>query len=1186
MIPYKYIKLDEIPLNANGKVDINLITEINEEDIPVTVTPTQVTVTPIEKKMKEIWENALKTNDIGINDDFFYLGGDSITAQRIGRKILEQFGVKISFTTIINEGNIRNLSLIIESKLNENNIEENILEEVAITNTKEEIMLDKDILHLKKKVIKENKNNVIDIEIPKEYPLTGVQLAYLNGKNDNFELGKYNAHYYFEVETSFDTYKLQQAIEKLVKRHEILHSIFLREGIQKVLEKIPKYEVEVIDVTNSPEDEQEKININIRKELSHKIYDHEKWPMFDFKVLEKGNDKRILFVSIDLMICDGDSLQIMLSELAKYVEDDSVNEELNYSYGQYVMELLQSKENEEYYAAKEYWQSKLNSLPEFPQVPMTQKISLCKDYTINRKHKTIPYNNWQKIKSIAKTKRVSPSALLCAIYGMVLSKWSNQLDLVLNMTVFERKPFHEDVEKLVGDFTKLVPLEVHINSENIWDIAKDVQNEILTDLEYLAYDGTELMREIAKSQGSLGKALMPVVFTCILFDSPTNYFNQLGELQYAVSQTPQVLIDNQIIEMEGELNISWDYVEQLFDPEIMENIFNEFIDTINSISENDVIYIENSQEIIKLWDEYNDTTKEYIPTTLQKLFEDQVKESPLATAITYKNKNYSYELIDKKANQVARYLCANGICGSNTRVAVLALRKPETIISILGILKTGAAYVPIDPKFPKERREYIIQDSNCSMYLDNSLYESTKLNDYQDTSLGIVTNPNSLAYIIYTSGSTGMPKGVMIEHFAVCNTIQDINEKIDLSSKDCLIGISSICFDLSVYDLFGTFSKGARLVIVEDPRNSIEITEILSREKVTVWNSVPIIFSMVLNHIKTTESKNEFNLRQILLSGDWIPLEIPSLSKKIFGDGEVMSLGGATEGSIWSIYYNINEVNTSWKSIPYGMPLRNQTMLVLDYNLNLCPPGVKGDIFIGGVGVAKGYNNDIVKTEAAFITHREFGKIYKTGDIGIFHKEGYIEFIGRVDNQIKIRGYRVELGEIESVLAQQEEISEIVVLPVNSANNSKQLVAYFVSDNNEDIDVTIIKERISTFLPDYMIPSKFVQLSNIPITNNGKVDRKNLPLPDENMNNNDDYESPKTELQKKLVEIWKDIFELDIIGIKDDFYNLGGDSIILMKMIDRISSELSANISIEDILDSETIENLSDLINKEYDYSA
>lgn len=1184
MIPYQCTKIESIPLNANGKVDRKLLPKgIKDVVVPKEALP----MGPIEQKMIQIWSEILNAKNISVNDDFFDLGGDSITAQRMRQRIIKEFDIKIPFTTIINEGSVRKLSNIIknnnETSLGEIKCDKEKYKDILTPNhsiSQKNLTEDKDILDLKHdrdewRPIKEDKSSIKNI---KEYPLTGVQLAYLNGKNDSFELGKYNAHYYFEVETTYEVYRLQRAIQKLVKRHEILHSIFLKKGVQKVLEEVPDYMVEVFDFSRTSEEEKTNKNLEIRKELSHKIYDHETWPMFTFKVLEKGNNKKILFVSIDLMICDGDSLQILLNELAHYVKHDIPLQDFTYSYGQYVFELLKQKDDKDYVRAKKYWLSKIKEFPEFPQIPMLQRLWLCKNYSIKRKSEMIHKEEWQKIKRIAREKRVSPSAVLCAVYGMVLSKWSNQQDLLLNLTVFQRLPLHPEVEKLVGDFTKLLPLKIHMNSQNIWEVAKVVQDEILTDLEYLSFDGTEVMREITKAKGTLGKALLPVVFTCILFDSTNNYFNQLGELKYAVSQTPQVLLDNQIIEMESNLHISWDYVQELFDPEIIDAIFKEFVATIKTINESETVKVISNEDVKELWNEYNHVVQEAKPYTLQALFEEQVQRRPLAPAISYEGQQYSYEMIDKKANQIARYLCAQGLCGRNTRIGVLALRKPETIISILGILKTGAAYVPIEPNFPKERQKFILEDSGCSICLDDKLYTSLELDFYEDTFLGISSGPDSLAYIIYTSGSTGMPKGVMIQHKAVCNTIEAINEKINLSSDDCLIGVSSICFDLSVYDIFGVFSKGARLVMVKDPRNSKEMMDILQREKVSVWNSVPIIFSMVADYIKENDIKNDFSLREIMLSGDWIPMDLPLLSREIFPNAEIMSLGGATEASIWSIYYKIEKIDESWNSIPYGNPLKNQTMFVLDYNLNLCAPGVKGDIFIGGVGVAAGYNNDKKKTEKAFINHNEFGKIYRTGDIGVFHKEGYIEFLGRADNQIKIRGYRVELGEIETILLKQGEIAEAVVVLVDHFNHSKQLVGYLVSKDEKEINFFELKGKISEILPEYMIPTKFIQLSEMPLTSNGKIDKKQLPTYELTKDPENSYISPETEVQKKLVDIWEEIFQVNPIGIRDDFYTLGGDSIVLMKLIDKINDNFSGNISLEDILEGGDIEKLGELL--------
>ncbi|MEH7815193.1 non-ribosomal peptide synthetase, partial [Bacillus toyonensis] len=443
----------------------------------------------------------------------------------------------------------------------------------------------------------------------------------------------------------------------------------------------------------------------------------------------------------------------------------------------------------------------------------------------------------------------------------------------------------------------------------------------------------------------------------------------------------------------------------------------------------------------------------------------------------------------------------------------------------------------IDPDHPLDRQTYILENSTCKLLLEASLYEERHLSLYTTEDMPAIAGPEDLAYIIYTSGSTGKPKGVIITHQAVSNTIQDINQKYQVNEDDRTIGISSMCFDLSVYDIFGTLSTGAMLVMIRDPRDMQELIRTVERRGITIWNTVPAIMDLALEQVGSHFEHS--SLRLVLHSGDWIPLSLPEKIKRHFPIAEVISLGGATEASIWSIYYPVNQVASHWNSIPYGMPLANQTYYVLNYEKKMCPVGVIGDLYIGGVGLAKGYLNDEQKTNEAFVSHPDFGLIYKTGDCGKMHPEGYIEFLGRQDYQVKIQGYRVELEEIAHCLLTYKQVEHAVVIDQTDEYGIKFLVAYVVTEQN--ISTTELRKHLRDHLPDYMIPSYFVYLEQLPLTPNGKLDRKALPTPAKQKS--EVFIAPKTEMEKILTSVWQEVLKVDRIGINDHFFALGGDSI-------------------------------------------
>ncbi len=378
---------------------------------------------------------------------------------------------------------------------------------------------------------------------------------------------------------------------------------------------------------------------------------------------------------------------------------------------------------------------------------------------------------------------------------------------------------------------------------------------------------------------------------------------------------------------------------------MIEAMFAQFVDLLEQlVKQSDVTSLQMKESDQTLTEQYNETTEKIPSTTLYQLFTDQVKRTPDEVAVVFEQDWLTYSELHKRSNQVAHFLKEQGI-GLGDKVGLLAQRRVETIVNMIGILKAGAAYVPIDPDHPLDRQTYILENSTCKLLLEASLYEERHLSLYTTEDMPAIAGPEDLAYIIYTSGSTGKPKGVIITHQAVSNTIQDINQKYQVNEDDRTIGISSMCFDLSVYDIFGTLSTGAMLVMIRDPRDMQELIRTVERRGITIWNTVPAIMDLALEQVGSHFEHS--SLRLVLHSGDWIPLSLPEKIKRHFPIAEVISLGGATEASIWSIYYPVNQVASHWNSIPYGMPLANQTYYVLNYEKKMCPVGVIGDLYIG-----------------------------------------------------------------------------------------------------------------------------------------------------------------------------------------------------------------------------------------------
>lgn len=1106
----------------------------------------------IETKVVDIYQEVLGISQISIHENFFELGGDSLKAVSVAAQLEKELGIEIPLSAIFSSPDIESFAAVINTKLSdEQNEEESLIKKVK---------------YIAKTPDKEN------IHLP--FPLTDIQVAYVIGRDEEFEMGGISTHVYQEIEAKLDIQRLEDSLNKLIRRHPMLRAVIVGNQ-QQILPEIPVYKIVVEDLTNlDPVQQQERI-LQERDRMSHFVFNPEEWPLFEVKSFKLSAEIQYICLGFDLLIGDAVSIKLIGEELIAYYQNPELEmPDLEFTFRDYILALEELKKSEIYQIDRGYWLNKLDTFPAAPALPYKCDPSTITKPHFNRQRKVFTKDEWARLKEIARGKNLTPSAVLATAYAEVLAFWSNQSKLAFNLTIFNRFPFHTDVNQIIGDFTSVVLLGIDLKSDQtFWDQASEIQKTLIEGLEHRHYDGVEFIREIGKRNNSGTQANMPFIFTSMLWGTETDQeAPSFGEVKMNISQTSQVFIDNQVGEENGQLVINWDYVEDLFEPTVIESIFEQYIMILNHLIEGKSDYrLQPANEVLALIGQYNQTSEDIPVSTLHQNFINQAKLTPDHIAVEFKQEKLTYRELDEKSNQVAAYLCELGV-GRNDLIGVITSRSMETIVNLMGVLKAGAAYVPIDPEYPEDRKTYIYEHSQCKMLIEPVLYVEKNLSTYPVEELENINDPDDLAYVIYTSGSTGRPKGVVITHKAANNTILDINQRYGIDENDRILGISSMCFDLSVYDLFGALSVGAKLVLIYSQKDVQNLIDTLDAKEITVWNSVPSVMDLIVENL--ADDYENHHLRKVMLSGDWISLKLPGRIKKHFPNADVISQGGATEGSIWSIYYPIDEVKDHWKSIPYGYPLANQQFYVLNYKQEFCPIGVQGELYIGGVGVALGYMNDDDKTKNAFIQHPELGKIYKTGDYGIFHKEGYIEFMGRKDHQIKIRGYRIELGEIESCLLEYDTIKNVIVVDRVDETNKKYLCAYIVSDTS--LPVSELRAFLAEKLPDYMIPSYFIHLDQIPLTANGKVDRKALPVPHSEVTHEKNYVGARNELEEKLIQIWEVVLQVENIGIHDNFFELGGDSLIIQKLVNQIEQTFNTKIPISGIFRKQTIADLSE----------
>lgn len=1013
-----------------------------------------------------------------------------------------------------------------------------------------------------------------DLFLP--YHMTEIQTAYLIGRQSTFEIGNISTHNYMEIETLLEVDKMEQAVNMLIQRHEMLRTVFLPDATQKTLENVPYYKIRYEDISQLNNEEQKNRIMMQRNIMSHSIFEVEQWPSFEMVVFRLDDNKKLLFFSYDLLAVDSASGGILVKEFIELYRGEQNLKQINYTFKQYVQDCNDLKNTEVYKNCKKYWSEKLETFPSAPTLPFKCQPQDIEKPVFKRLKMTIVNTKWQYFVEKVSNLGLTSSSVLASIYGSILARYGNQQELAINMTVFNRYPFHPDIYAVVGDFTSVILLHYKDEPKTFWDKCKQLQITMAEGLENRHYNGVDFIRDYVNYHNiDSGKAVMPYVFTSMLFGDELRHRDEIGVITNGIGQTPQVFIDLQVLEVKGKLEVSWDYVEALFEESLMVEMFERYIEIINCICENDdveqAVHMINDKYESKLdaiIEQYNSSEESITYKLLYDDFVKRAKENPEKIAVMDNCSEMTYKQLEDLSSKIAQKLIDDKLSVGES-VGVYAERRVETIAMVLGILRAGGNYVPLNIDNPPERNKYILNSCNAKLAINLSWLEQNIEENSRVLENEIYVPIEEKAYIIFTSGSTGTPKGVVISHKACSNTIQDINQKFNVSNQDVFLAVSSLCFDLSVYDIFGALSVGAQLVIPADQRDIDNLCNLILDKKVTIWNSVPAILDLIL---KNNESIRYKSFRYILLSGDWIPLDIWGRMKKQCPDAKLISLGGATEASIWSIYYPVTSISENWRSIPYGYPLANQKMYVLDYNLKPCPINVTGDIYIGGIGLANEYIADEEKTNNAFVYTNDFGRIYKTGDYGVLKPEGYIEFLGRDDNQVKVRGYRIELGEIEEIMNRYEGITHSIAI-INKEKESVSILGYVVSQ--KAVDEKELRAFISKFLPNYMIPNAIIQLEEVPLTHNGKIDKKLLPKIEKT--NNSLYKAASNDIEDALVKAWSQVLNKDNIGIDDNFFEMGGTSLQAIQVVGILSKKFT--ISINDLFSNTTISKLAKVIN-------
>jgi amino acid adenylation domain-containing protein len=1057
------------------------------------------------------------------------------------------------------------------------------------------------------------------------FPLSEIQQAYLVGRTELFELGGVGPTSYLEADwPDLDVPRLQAAWRRIVERHDMLRSIVLPGGFWQILPEAPPFRVGLLDFRGLDPEAVLRELVAVREEMSRNPFNPERWPLFEMVVSRFDGGRSRLHVARDLLIGDARSSEVLLEELMLLYRDPAAElPPLTVGIRDYAMAVDGLRGHEVGRRAQEYWRSRLATLPPAPELPLSPRPG---SPSFVRRHGEIEPDAWARLAQRAALAGLTPSVLLCAAFAEVLAAWSRGDRFSINVLYSRRLPFHPQVNRLVGNFASTVLLEVDGREPTFELRAARLQERLWEDLQHGLMGGVEVLREVSRFQGSSMRAMMPVVFSSVLpFAAAENGNGLRGgavrpELVFSSVQTPQVALEVLVTEVAGTVHYIWNSVEEAFPPGFVAAMFEAYRGLIRDLGEGERAWRRDRKDPggsggdrcfgcglvppsqLARRRQVNATAGPEPEGLLHEPIGRQAALRPDETAVVAADRRLTYGELSGAADRLAAELRRLG-ARPGKLVAVILEKGWEQAVAVLAILRAGAAYLPIDPGLPQERRWYLLEQGDVEIALTRPAGAGGPGWPRRVTVLAVEhphppvpsspppsqgegeARSSDLSYVLFTSGSTGVPKGVMIEHRGAANTVADVNRRFGISEADRVLALSSLSFDLSVWDLFGVLGAGGR-VVMPDPelsRDPAHWHELVVREGVTVWNSVPALVELYVEHLERHGEPWPGHLRLVMMSGDWIPVGLPGRIRALGAGGagaELISMGGATEASIWSILFPIGEVDPAWKSIPYGRPMTNQTFEVLDERLDPCPDWVPGHLYIGGTGLARGYWKDETRTRASFVTHPRTGeRLYRTGDFGRWLPDGNIEFLGREDLQVKIQGYRVELGEIEAVLARHPGVRDAVVAAVGEARGHKRLVAWYVADSRRrHLEPAELRAWLEARLPDYMVPLLYVPLEALPLTANGKVDRKALPSPESARTIPESrFTAPRTPVEQRMARLWETVLGVTPVGLHDELFELGGDSMLALRLLAEIEKELGCRLPLAAFFQEATVERLAAL---------
>ncbi|MEH1937183.1 MAG: amino acid adenylation domain-containing protein [Nostoc sp.] len=1183
MVPAVFVILDSLPLTPNGKVDRRHLPACDRTrpDLEETfVTPRN----PIEQTLAVIWGQLLALEQIGVNDNFFYLGGHSLIATQILSRVREVFQVELSFNHIFENPTIASLAQLIEqhSQL-EQQLQRPAIQAIA-------------------------REGLLPVSFAQERVYFIQQLAP--------ESSAYQFQATMRFKGQLNVAVLQQCLNEIVLRHEIFRTTYpaVNGRLFQVIHPPQPISFQVIDLQTFPESKREIEAQRLVETEVQKPFDLNQLPLVKWVLLKLSAQEHLLIHIEHHMAHDGWSFNIFLSELVELYQAFS----LGYSspltepllqfvdFAHWQRQWVKSQEAQ---AQLAYWQQKLSGSSPLLELPYDRPRPTEQTYNGDQIRVELPISLCESLRVLSRQESVTLFMTMLGAFLVILHRYTGQDDLSVGTAVANRRM--QEVEKLIGMIVNNLVLRTDLSGNPTFrELLGRVRQVTLE-----AYANEDLpfdkVVEVLKPIRNLShNPLFQVMFS--FHDSPMPDLSLPGldislhepisnksakfDLDFLVIPRSEQCVQNGSKTGAKGITLILEYNSHLFDAATIQRMLEQYQTLLEGIVANPEqrvsqlpLLTQTQQQLLVEW---NQTHREYpAKECIHKLFAAQVELTPDAIAIKHEGQQLTYRELSDRANQIAHYLQSLGV-KPETLVGICVDRSLEMIVGLVGILKAGGAYIPLDPAYPKERLADILEDTQLSILLTQERFQA-KLPDYAGKTICLdrdwsqiaqhstanpinEVQPHNLAYIIYTSGSTGKPKGVMIEQRSLFNFVMTATHEYGINASDNILQFASICFDASVEEILPCLSVGATLVLRTEEmlHSSDEFWRCCREWQLTVLDLPTAYWHQLAAELTPEDSRIPESLRMVIIGGEEAQLEKVkrwhSSVAHLSHPPQLLNSYGPTEATVIT---TLNSLTPAATSVAIGRPISNVQVYVLDQYLQSVPIGVPGELHIGGAGLARGYWQHPELTALKFIQSPKLDRLYKTGDIARFRANGNLEYLGRVDDQVKIRGFRIELGEIETVLRQHPQVFQAVVIAREDIPGQKRLVAYVVPHELQP-NADELRHFLKQKLPNYMMPSAFMLLKTLPMTPNQKVDYRALPAPDLSRSVEDNFVAPQTPTEKRLAAIWSEILRLEKVSIHDNFFELGGDSILSIQVISR-ANQAGIQIAPKQLFQNQTIAELA-----------